>query len=946
MIKIKRFSVITLIIFFVVNIINVPMIKNVQALDDVKLVSTCRVTKEEAQNWARSKGATATFVNLANYYWKYSDSHGNINPSIAYVQAAKETGYGKFGGVIKEDYHNPCGLKTEKGGDDKDPNAHQKFNSWDEGVQAHLDHMALYAGLKGYPRKETYDPRHFSYLYGKGGDSIITMSKGWATDRNYGENLLKLYYNLLSYKTPKMWVEDINVSYSGSSKYLNIRGWSINATGIKSVQVYADNKLLGNAQIGLSRPDVKNAYSTYIGSENAGFTAKFDITKSILSSKSTIKIVSIGNDGVSTTSEKTINIEKPAPKMWVEDASVEYSGGLRYLNVKGWSINATGIKSVQVYADNKLLGNAQIGLSRPDVKNAYSTYIGSENAGFTAKFDITKSILSSKSTIKIVSIGNDGVSTTSEKTINIEKPAPKMWVEDASVEYSGGLRYLNVKGWSINATGIKSVQVYADNKLLGNAQIGLSRPDVKNAYSTYIGSENAGFTAKFDITKSILSSKSTIKIVSIGNDGVSTTSEKAINIEKPAPKMWVEDISVESSGSSRYLNVKGWAINATEVQCVKVYVGNTLLGNAQIGLSRPDIKKNYPNYYRSENAGFTAKFDVTKIKPISNTPIKVIAFGTDGTTTASTKVLPEQKMWVEDISIQESGLNKYLNIRGWAVNITGIKSVQVYADDKFIGNAQIGLSRPDIKKNYPNYYESENAGFTAKFDITSSVAPGVRTIKVVATGNDGVITSVNKYVSITKKSKLIVIDSGHGGITSNKQGYQDPGTVCGEYIEAELNMKVALELQKDLENLGYRTAMTNTPLSQFVDLMPRSELANSLNADLFISLHHNSFTNSSANGIETHYYSKSKASDKNKQISKEFATKVNNNLCKDYIDGYKYRNRYSKDSNFSVIRETKIPSVLIELGFLTNPNEAKHCASVKDQQIKANIIANTVKSQM
>ena len=835
MIKIKRFSVITLIIFFVVNIINVPMIKNVQALDDVKLVSTCRVTKEEAQNWARSKGATATFVNLANYYWKYSDSHGNINPSIAYVQAAKETGYGKFGGVIKEDYHNPCGLKTEKGGDDKDPNAHQKFNSWDEGVQAHLDHMALYAGLKGYPRKETYDPRHFSYLYGKGGDSIITMSKGWATDRNYGENLLKLYYNLLSYKTPKMWVEDINVSYSGSSKYLNIRGWSINATGIKSVQVYADNKLLGNAQIGLSRPDVKNAYSTYIGSENAGFTAKFDITKSILSSKSTIKIVSIGNDGVSTTSEKTINIEKPAPKMWVEDASVEYSGGLRYLNVKGWSINATGIKSVQVYADNKLLGNAQIGLSRPDVKNAYSTYIGSENAGFTAKFDITKSILSSKSTIKIVSIGNDGVSTTSEKTINIEKPAPKMWVED---------------------------------------------------------------------------------------------------------------ISVESSGSSRYLNVKGWAINATEVQCVKVYVGNTLLGNAQIGLSRPDIKKNYPNYYRSENAGFTAKFDVTKIKPISNTPIKVIAFGTDGTTTASTKVLPEQKMWVEDISIQESGLNQYLNIRGWAVNITGIKSVQVYADDKFIGNAQIGLSRPDIKKNYPNYYESENAGFTAKFDITSSVAPGVRTIKVVATGNDGVITSVNKYVSITKKSKLIVIDSGHGGITSNKQGYQDPGTVCGEYIEAELNMKVALELQKDLENLGYRTAMTNTPLSQFVDLMPRSELANSLNADLFISLHHNSFTNSSANGIETYYYSKSKASDKNKQISKEFATKVNNNLCKDYIDGYKYRNRYSKDSNFSVIRETKIPSVLIELGFLTNPNEAKHCASVKDQQIKANIIANTVKSQM
>lgn len=79
----------------------------------------------------------------------------------------KETGYGKFGGVLDESYHNPCGMKTSSGGGDYDPNAHQKFNSWDEGVQAHLDHLALYAGADGYPKSDTFDPRHFVTIKGR-----------------------------------------------------------------------------------------------------------------------------------------------------------------------------------------------------------------------------------------------------------------------------------------------------------------------------------------------------------------------------------------------------------------------------------------------------------------------------------------------------------------------------------------------------------------------------------------------------------------------------------------------------------------------------------------------------------------------------------------------------------------------------------------------------------
>ncbi len=165
---------------------------------DYNILSECKVTVKQAKKWAKERNATDTFIDLADLYWKYSDECGGVNPAIAYVQAAKETGYGQFGGVLDESYCNPCGLKTEQGGDDNDPDAHQKFDSWDEGVQAHLDHLALYAGAEGYPKSDTYDTRHFKTIMGR--CSTINELGGsgkWAPSETYGEEVNSLYRSLL-----------------------------------------------------------------------------------------------------------------------------------------------------------------------------------------------------------------------------------------------------------------------------------------------------------------------------------------------------------------------------------------------------------------------------------------------------------------------------------------------------------------------------------------------------------------------------------------------------------------------------------------------------------------------------------------------------------------------------------------------------------------------------
>lgn len=186
----------TFLFAFAMVLVLIPITDVQAAVTDMKIISATEVTAKQAEQWAKSKGATDTFIKLAQLYWKYAPEHGKVNPAIAYIQAAKETGYGKFGGVLNESYNNPCGLKTSVGGADSDPNAHMKFNTWDEGVQAHLDHLALYAGATGYPRSNTYDPRHFVTIKG----TVVTVNAlggKWAPSLTYGEEINNLYNNLL-----------------------------------------------------------------------------------------------------------------------------------------------------------------------------------------------------------------------------------------------------------------------------------------------------------------------------------------------------------------------------------------------------------------------------------------------------------------------------------------------------------------------------------------------------------------------------------------------------------------------------------------------------------------------------------------------------------------------------------------------------------------------------
>lgn len=147
---------------------------------------------EQVKEWAKTKNYNSEFIGLAEVYFELGPKVG-VDPVIAYAQMAHETGFlykVKSAAGIDASYHNPCGLKTTQGGGDYQASAHKRFTDWGAGVGAHIDHLALYAGAKDYPKIFTADPRHFPYLLGTC-KFIEDLGGKWAPSKDYGLKLLK-----------------------------------------------------------------------------------------------------------------------------------------------------------------------------------------------------------------------------------------------------------------------------------------------------------------------------------------------------------------------------------------------------------------------------------------------------------------------------------------------------------------------------------------------------------------------------------------------------------------------------------------------------------------------------------------------------------------------------------------------------------------------------------
>lgn len=167
---------------------------------------------------------------------------------------------------------------------------------------------------------------------------------------------------------------------------------------------------------------------------------------------------------------------------------------------------------------------------------------------------------------------------------------------------------------------------------------------------------------------------------------------------------------------------------------------------------------------------------------------------------------------------------------------------------------------------------------------------------------------------------ILTIDAGHGGMASGATSSD------GQLLEKDVNLKIALELQRLLQEQGVGTIWMTRIVDEDVSLAYRADLATASGGHLFISIHNNDGP-TGAHGTETYYQCGNEQTLDTKQKSQDLALEVQNNLLlavdsctPSYDRGIKCR-LWGKRDYYYVLRNTMIPAVLAECTFMSDPLE-------------------------
>ncbi|MGC9505674.1 N-acetylmuramoyl-L-alanine amidase family protein [Baaleninema sp.] len=169
---------------------------------------------------------------------------------------------------------------------------------------------------------------------------------------------------------------------------------------------------------------------------------------------------------------------------------------------------------------------------------------------------------------------------------------------------------------------------------------------------------------------------------------------------------------------------------------------------------------------------------------------------------------------------------------------------------------------------------------------------------------------------------VVVIDPGHGG--------SDPGAVgIGGLSEIDIVNPMSHRIADLLEENGVAAVLTRED-NRTVELEPRVQLANRLNANLFVSIHANAISMSrpDVNGIETYYY----------QTGGDLAATIHQNL----LQATGGPDRGVRTARFYVLRNTDMPAVLVELGFVTGAYDAPRLSDAQYRELLAQAIARGI----
>lgn len=363
-------------------------------------------------------------------------------------------------------------------------------------------------------------------------------------------------------------------------RQITLRGWAVAMAELVTVQLFIRDQLVGAAVLGQTREEIGQAFPSYPNARRSGFT----FTGLLHGSEpppQTIALEAISRNGVvyrvvvpilcgsgagsfgdalqnglqlgvaarlPVPSSASVLTAAPDPRREIYfccDAATLNGDGI--LSVTGWAVCATSIAAVAIELDDSPVGEATLGMTRLDVGELYGTIAMARVAGFQFEQHVATD---ARDEHKIRIIVRNGWDDVREEFVDLQissamaEPAPpasgeadsfRLEIDNPKV-VGGTVRdpltgRMTIEGWVLARSGLASLAVHLDDRHLGDASIGLARPDVGAAFPGVEGSVRSGF-AYHCPPRALVNGEHLVRLTATAKDGQVLTRCFKIEVSK------------------------------------------------------------------------------------------------------------------------------------------------------------------------------------------------------------------------------------------------------------------------------------------------------------------------------------------------------------------------------------------------------------------------------
>lgn len=192
------------------------------------------------------------------------------------------------------------------------------------------------------------------------------------------------------------------------------------------------------------------------------------------------------------------------------------------------------------------------------------------------------------------------------------------------------------------------------------------------------------------------------------------------------------------------------------------------------------------------------------------------------------------------------------------------------------------------------------------------------------------IKKAKETMSLNENRVLIILDPGHGGRDAGKIGINNAK-------EKDINLIISLDIKKQLEEMGVKAVLTRSTdkrldETQLADLKARTKLINEVRPVLTVSIHQNSYGDERVHGAQVFYYSRSEEGEKAAEM-------IQNSLNDMQPENKK---KIKANETYYILKNTEVPVVIAECGFLSNYEEAEKLTEKEYQKKLAGAVAKGI----